>query len=103
MIGRRDNTLFQQLSLVQADWKWKQRETYTQAQPMNDANRLRRPSMEVRMELNEVANCFLEVQNANTVFKAWETKLTLCKIVESDRTDLEYLESKKNKLGNDNS
>lgn len=33
--------------------------------------------MEVRRELNEVANCFLEVQNANTVFKAWETKLIL--------------------------
>ena len=33
--------------------------------------------MEVRRELNEVANCFLEVQNANTVFKAWETRLIL--------------------------
>lgn len=50
--------------------------------------------MEVRRELNEVANCFLEVQNANTVFNAWETKLNLCQIVESDRTDLEYLDTK---------
>jgi hypothetical protein len=61
---------------------------------MNNANRLRRLSMEVRRELNEVANCFLEVQNANTVFNAWETKLNLCQIVESDRTDLEYLDTK---------
>jgi hypothetical protein len=70
---------------------------------MNDANRLRRPSMEVRRELNEVANCFLEVQNANTVFNAWETKLILGQIVESDRTDLEYLDTRNNELGNDNS
>jgi hypothetical protein len=70
---------------------------------MNDANRLRRPSMEVRRELNDVANCFLEVQNANTVFNAWETKLILGQIVESDRTDLEYLDTWKNGLGNDNS
>jgi hypothetical protein len=41
----------------------------------NNANRLRRLSMEARIELNEVANCFLEVQNANTVFNAWGTKL----------------------------
>ncbi len=68
---------------------------------MNDANRLRRPSIEVRRELNEVANCFLEVQNANTVFKAWETKLILGQIVESDRTNLEYLDTRKNDLGND--
>lgn len=70
---------------------------------MNDANRLRRPSMEVRRELNEVANCFLEVQNANTVFNAWKTKLILGQIVESDRTDLEYLDTRKNELGNDSS
>ena len=38
--------------------------------------------MEVRRELNEVANCFLEAQNANTVFNAWEAKLVLCQIVE---------------------
>ena len=37
--------------------------------------------MEARRELNEVANCFLEVQNANTVFNAWETKFTLGQIV----------------------
>jgi hypothetical protein len=30
--------------------------------------------MEARRELNEVANCFLEVQNASTVFTAWGTK-----------------------------
>ena len=59
--------------------------------------------MEVRRELNEVANCFLEVQNANTVFNAWETKLILGQIVESDRTDLEYLDTRKNELGNNNS
>jgi hypothetical protein len=59
--------------------------------------------MEVRRELNEVANCFLEVQNANTVFNAWETSLILGQIVESDRTDLEYLDTRKNELGNDNS
>jgi hypothetical protein len=70
---------------------------------MNNANRLRRLSMEVRRELNEVANCFLEVQNANTVFNAWETKLNLGQIVESDRTDLEYLDTRENELGNDNS
>ena len=70
---------------------------------MNDANRLRRPSIEVRRELNEVANCFLEVQNANTVFKAWETKLILGQIVESDRTDLKYLDTRKNEFGDDNS
>jgi hypothetical protein len=66
---------------------------------MNDANRLRRPSMEARRELNEVANCFLEVQNANTVFNAWETEFTLGQIVESDRTHLEYLDTRKNELG----
>jgi hypothetical protein len=35
------------------------------------------------------------LQNANTVFKAWETKLDLGQIVESDRTDLEYLDTGK--------
>lgn len=59
--------------------------------------------MEVRRELNEVANCFLEVQNANTVFNAWETKLIPGQTVESDRTDLEYLDTRKNELGSDNS
>ena len=68
---------------------------------MNDANRLRRPSIEVRRELNEVANCFLEVQNANTVFKAWETKLVLGQVVESNRTNLEYLDTRNDYLGND--
>ena len=70
---------------------------------MNDANRLSRPSMEVRRELNEVANCFLEVQNANTVFNACEIELVLAQIVESDRTDLEYLDTRKGELGNDHS
>lgn len=59
--------------------------------------------MEVRRELNEVANCFLEVQNANTVFNAWETRLILGQIIKSDRTDLEYLDTRENELGNDNS
>jgi hypothetical protein len=31
--------------------------------------------MEERRVLNEVANCFLELQNANTVFNAWVRKL----------------------------
>jgi hypothetical protein len=34
------------------------------------ANRFRRLSMEARRELNEVATCLPEVQNANTVFNA---------------------------------
>jgi hypothetical protein len=59
--------------------------------------------MEERRELNEVANCFLEVQNANTVFNACEIGLVLVQIVESDRTDLEYLDTRKNELGNDHS
>jgi hypothetical protein len=70
---------------------------------MNDANRLRRLSMEVRRELNEVANCFLEVQNANTVFNAWKVELILGQIIESDRTDLEYLDTRTNELGDDHS
>ena len=56
--------------------------------------------MEVRRELNEVANCFLEAQNASTVFNAWEAKLVPCQIVESDRTNLEYLDTRKNESGN---
>ncbi len=57
--------------------------------------------MEARRELNEVANCFLEVQNANTVFNAWSTvdpRSTHWIIA----TDLEYLNTRKNEVQNDN-
>jgi hypothetical protein len=54
----------------------------------NDANRLRRPSIEARRVLNEVANCFLEVQNANTVFNAWGMKLIVGQSIEISRQTL---------------
>lgn len=39
--------------------------------------------MEERRALNEVANCFLELQNANTVFNAWGGKLIVGQRIET--------------------
>lgn len=71
-----DYTLSQQLSPVRADYGSSMRPMLLNISlTRNDANRLRRPSIEALRVLNEVANCFLEVQNANTVFRAWGMKL----------------------------
>jgi hypothetical protein len=65
-----NNTLFLQPSPTQVGWKQRQGEKGAQVKLRNDTSRFSRASTEARRESNEVANCFLEVQKANTVFKA---------------------------------